>query len=181
MKELWILRHAKSSWKDATLQDLDRPLKGRGRRNAQTIGGYLQQQQLVPDAVLCSPALRTCQTLEHVTAVCKWPRGIVNFEPRVYEASMTTLRQILDSFLAAHQRTLLVGHNPGLEALLLSLIGDCPRFPDGKLLPTGSFAQVRLNESEAPHQLLRLIQPRALDPATFEVIDQTRTFSVLAS
>ena len=178
MKELWLLRHAKSSWKDASLQDFDRPLKGRGRRNAATVGRYLSREGFRPDAVICSPALRTCQTLEKIMDVCKWPRNQINFDPRVYEAAWSALRAVIAERFQQVNSLLLIGHNPGLEMLLQFLVVQCPSFADGKILPTGAFAQIRLNGdlSSRQHQLVQLIQPRALDPDTLEIIDAERTF-----
>jgi phosphohistidine phosphatase len=183
MKELWLLRHAKSSWKDASLQDFDRPLKGRGLRNAHTMGRYFQKQGLYPDAIICSPALRTVQTLERIVDVCKWPRHIADFEPRVYESSSSTLREILTELPEDLGRVLLIGHNPGLEMLLQTLIGHCPSFPDDKVMPTAAFAQIRIHGSlmQNHHQLLRLLQVRALDPDSLEIVDADRTFFDLVS
>ena len=63
MKILMLLRHAKSSWKDTSLSDFDRPLNGRGRKAAETIGRYLRNNGLEPELVLSSPAVRARETI----------------------------------------------------------------------------------------------------------------------
>jgi phosphohistidine phosphatase len=63
-----LLRHAKSSWKDRSLADRDRPLAGRGKRAAKAVAGHLEAEGIRPDLVLCSPARRTRETLERVKA-----------------------------------------------------------------------------------------------------------------
>lgn len=181
MKELMLLRHAKSSWKDLSLRDFDRPLKGRGKRNALTMAHYLQQEGLVPDIIICSPALRTRQTLQRLMSICDWPQAKLVYEQAVYEAPGSTLRQVLQQVSGRFDRCLLVGHNPGLEELLSTLVADCPSFPMNKTLPTGSLAHICLNGKHGPHRLRRLVQPRALDPKSLAVIDPERIFIDLAS
>ena len=62
MKTLFFARHAKSSWRDADLSDIDRPLKGRGILNAYQMGSHLRQQGLMPDTMITSPAVRAFHT-----------------------------------------------------------------------------------------------------------------------
>jgi GGDEF domain-containing protein len=68
MRRVYLLRHAKSSWKDRSLADRDRPLAGRGKRAAKAVAGHLEAERIRPDLVLCSPARRTWETLELVVA-----------------------------------------------------------------------------------------------------------------
>src|SRR5215475_12494664 len=81
MKTLYLLRHAKSSWKDPGLDDLDRPLNKRGRESAKTMAAYLRRARISPDVVVCSTALRAKQTLEPIANAIKPPR--VTFESRI--------------------------------------------------------------------------------------------------
>lgn len=74
MKTLYLLRHAKSSWKDPGLDDLDRPLNKRGRETAKTMAAYLRRAKISPDVVLCSTAVRAKQTLEPIAKAIKPPR-----------------------------------------------------------------------------------------------------------
>jgi hypothetical protein len=82
MKTLYLLGHAKSSWKDRGLDDLDRPLNKRGRETAKTMAAYLRRAKITPDLVLCSTAVRAKQTLEPIAKAIKLPR--VAFESLIY-------------------------------------------------------------------------------------------------
>ena len=121
MKTLYLYRHAKSSWKDPTLEDFDRPLNGRGRRAGKSMAAYIAEHSLVPDIIVCSSAQRTQQTLEML-------RGTLGgdipsrIDDALYMASAAQLlREVhhLDDGLAS---VMLVAHNPGLQDLALRLI-----------------------------------------------------------
>ncbi len=141
MKVLYLLRHAKSSWKDASLADHDRPLNGRGRRAAKVMGDYLNRYMAstgpAPDLVLCSTAARTRETLDIVQ--CNAPQTIggdsvkTEFDSGLYHAApMELLGRLRD--LADHVGVvLLIGHNPGLERLALGLTGEQAEHPAGKI------------------------------------------------
>lgn len=127
MKTLTLLRHAKSTWDDPVERDFDRPLNGRGRRAAARIGQWLRDEGLADDdtafdEVRASPAIRVRQTIEGVEDGLRRPLRAV-FEPRIYLASAVTLLDIVQGFGDA-TRALLIGHNPGLEDLLLLLTSD---------------------------------------------------------
>jgi phosphohistidine phosphatase SixA len=82
MKRLYLLRHAKSSWKDATLGDHDRPLAGRGRRASKVIARRLRDRGIEPEVVLCSTARRARETLDRIAPALGAPA--VEFEPDLY-------------------------------------------------------------------------------------------------
>lgn len=132
MKTLLLLRHAKSSWKHPELKDHDRPLNKRGKRTAPLIGALLQDENLTPDLILCSSAVRTYTTALLVTKACpfdgeiKPTRELYLGEPQAY---IDVLRRVADK----HARVLLVGHNPGLEALIESLTGEAMEMPTAAL------------------------------------------------
>lgn len=115
MKVLYLLRHAKSSWRDADLDDFDRPLNKRGRSAAKLIAQYMQLQKLRPDLVLCSAARRTRQTFDYISA--SLDGCPVLFEHDLYEAGMRELMERLHSLDASVASVLLIGHNPGMERL----------------------------------------------------------------
>lgn len=151
-RELLLLRHGKSDW-HADSDDLRRPLKDRGKRGAQRIGLWLQQQGLVPDHVLSSPAERARVTAEKCCKAMGLTAQDVHLDPRLYLATPDTLLAVLADCPANPQRVMLVGHNPGLEQLLRLLVAtpiDTPA--DGKLLPTATLA--RLSMPDDWHQLL---------------------------
>ena len=94
MRTLYLLRHAKSSWKDLTVPDFDRPLKDRGRKAAKRIGKYLAAEKLNDPLVVCSPAVRTRETAEIVLKHAHLPVE-VRFEERIYEASLRDLVHVV--------------------------------------------------------------------------------------
>ena len=94
MKEILILRHAKSSWGDSSLSDHDRPLKKRGLRDAPRIGQLLAERDLVPDVILCSTAVRARQTAERVLGSCG--REVpVHFTKELYLAGPSSYLDLL--------------------------------------------------------------------------------------
>ncbi|MGW1410895.1 SixA phosphatase family protein [Streptomyces sp. NPDC002403] len=118
---LIVLRHAKSAWPDGVL-DHQRPLAGRGRRDAPAVGRRLHDAKYVPDLVICSTARRTRQTWDLVAAQLGASPEVV-FEPRVYEASASTLVAVLRDVRERQRTVLLIGHQPGVQDLVLSLAG----------------------------------------------------------
>ena len=119
-KELLLLRHAKSSWDEPGLADIDRPLNGRGRKDAGHVGRLLAERGLVPDLVLCSPAARTRETLNLVE------EGLGHtlksrVEDAIYMAEPRALLALLRGLPNESARVMLVGHDPGLPGLVLML------------------------------------------------------------
>src|ERR671923_1158092 len=136
MKRLFLLRHAKSSWKDEGLADRDRPLAGRGRRAAKVMARHLQEEKISPALVLCSPARRTRETLEAVS-----PSGEVRIEDELYGASEAELLERLRRVPEAIESVMLIGHNPAIEELALGLASRGERLEDvERKFPTGALA-----------------------------------------
>ncbi len=132
LRELLILRHAKAQ-KDAGLRDYERALNERGTRDAPRVGIWLRNHGLRPDLVISSPALRARQT----TLFTVLPLGLngdeVRWEEELYLADLQALRELVAATPDPVRRLLLVGHNPGLEDLVLSLAGVEPGLPDNRL------------------------------------------------
>ena len=166
-RELLIMRHAKSDWSNASKTDFDRPLNKRGREAAPKIGRWLAQQALTPDYVISSPALRAKQTVQQVCGEIGFELDQITWEPRIYEASLTTLLTVLSKCLPASKRVLLVGHNPGLDRLLLQLSADIPNTPDGKFMVTAAIAHLIMPDDwgdlvQGSGELQQLQRPREL-------------------
>src|SRR5438132_112202 len=123
MKTLLILRHAKSSWKDSSADDHERRLKKRGRKEARKIGRLLTAENLMPDTIVSSSARRCRQTAEHVMHHSDY-RGEARITPELYEADTARLREFVSKLSDHTTRAILIGHNPGLEEFLESLVGD---------------------------------------------------------
>jgi len=141
MKTLYLLRHAKSSWKDETLPDIERPLKGRGRKASQTVGGFLKKEKIIPDLVLSSSAIRARQTTDIVLGAAKLSTDL-RFDERLYEADAHKLLEVVRQIEKSKKNVLLVGHNPGLEEFLELLTGAV------ETISTGTLSKIVLKASD---------------------------------
>jgi phosphohistidine phosphatase len=144
MKRVYLLRHAKSSWKDSSLADRDRPLAGRGRRAAKAMARHLEGEEIRPDLVLCSPARRTRETLERIEGALG---GKVEktLDDALYGASEAELLARIKALPDELGSVMLIGHNPGLEELALALASsgtDLERMH--KKYPTAALATIDL-------------------------------------
>ncbi len=174
MKTLTLLRHAKSSWDDAVARDFDRPLNARGQRAAATVGRHMRGEGLQFDHVVASPAVRIVETIEHLETgygselAPAWDR-------RIYLASASSLLDVVHGLPAGAETALLIGHSPGLEDLILTLVpdraGDAMRDAVEEKLPTAALAQMQFDTDDwsmiraNSGTLLRFVRPRDLDPA----------------
>ena len=142
---LYLLRHAKSSWDAPELADIDRPLAGRGRRDAKAMAGYMREQGIVPALILCSPAKRTRQTLKPLK---RWLTGSrIAFEDGLYAASTDRLLRSVQEIDDGVRSALLIAHEPGIRELALLLAGSGD--PDAltrveEKFPTGALAGLAL-------------------------------------
>ncbi|WP_413206476.1 SixA phosphatase family protein [Rhodospirillum sp. A1_3_36] len=144
MKRLLFLRHAKSDWGDPGLDDFERPLAHRGIRACALIADHLARASVAPDLVLCSAARRTRETLDLVkTSLTNAP---VLFEREIYVFEHRPLLARLRRLEASANTVMVIGHNPALEELSLSLAG-----PDsdaealaaiGQKFPTGALVDL---------------------------------------
>ena len=137
-KTLLLMRHGKSSWKDKKIPDYERPLKKRGKAASAEIGKILRENELIPQAILSSPALRASETAEIVAKESGFP-GKVTFIDSFYMAEPDVYIDYLKGLDDSLERVMIVSHNPGLEAFMQLL--------DGRLeaLPTGSMVYLCLN------------------------------------
>ncbi len=167
-RRLYLLRHAKSSWKDERLADHDRPLAGRGRRAAKAIGRHLREQGVDPELVLCSSARRARETLEGVEA--SLGRGAIRIEPGLYGASPAELLALINGIVASIRSVMVIGHNPSLEqlALLLARRGSTVQELEAKF-PTGALSTLAFRGSgwaaldHGTADLIGFIRPRDLE------------------
>ena len=137
MKTLLILRHAKAIGKDEGVEDFDRGLNDRGKRDAPQVGKLLKKQSLVPDLIVASSAKRTRKTAEYVAAASDF-RGETRLTLELYDAGRQKLLDAVRGLPDSASRVLLVGHNPGLEVLLETLTGH------RQMLVTSALAEVVL-------------------------------------
>ncbi|MCU6454888.1 histidine phosphatase family protein [Sphingomonas sp. A2-49] len=173
MKTLTLLRHAKSGWDDPVTRDFDRPLNGKGKRAAQTVGRHLRDLGLEFDHVVASPAIRVGETLDAVGA--GYGRALTPvWERRIYLASAATLLDVVHDLPGDAARVLMVGHNPGLEDLVLMLVpaaggGEGLRGLVEQKYPTATLAEMTLDiagwdeAGAGGATLTRYVRPRDLD------------------
>jgi phosphohistidine phosphatase len=161
MRTLYLLRHAKSSWKDDSLRDFDRPLKRRGREAAEQIGKVLAGENLASPLVISSPAARARET----TALVLTSAGL-NLEPRfderIYEADVRTLLEVVSSIPNKAQTAMLVGHNPGFENLLYHLTTDDRHMPTAALAKIEFEVESWSEVSEGSGRLVSFVTPKEL-------------------
>lgn len=117
MKTLCLLRHAKSSWKDPSLADIDRPLSARGKREAVMIGNILKQQDFCPDIIMCSSSKRTRSTLKRVRRFTKRKKKSIIYTDRLYEISLQSFLYLIHELDDRLDTVVMVGHNPGCSEL----------------------------------------------------------------
>jgi phosphohistidine phosphatase len=117
-RQLFVLRHAKSSWDDPGLEDHERPLAPRGRRAVKLLGEHLRQHDIHPTQVLCSSSRRTRETMDGVD-----PDGERFVEQELYEASCGQLIDRLRRVPDDTDSVMLIGHNPAMQMLVLRLTG----------------------------------------------------------
>jgi phosphohistidine phosphatase len=167
-RRLYLLRHAKSSWKQPDLADHDRPLSGRGRRAAKAIARHVGEHGIAPELVLCSTARRTRDTFERLERALGTPD--VRFERELYGSTADGLLDRLHQVPDEIGSVLLVGHNPAIEDLALDLARPSPE--RGELeakFPTGALATLELAGASwrelgrGGGELVGFVRPRDLE------------------
>ncbi|WP_199140758.1 SixA phosphatase family protein [Pedobacter sp. ASV12] len=116
-KQLLLIRHAKSDWGNAGLRDFDRPLNGRGKSSAPEMAERLVKQQIVPELIVSSPALRAITTAQYFATAWHIPLENIELEPAIYEASVKSLLKVINQLDDQYDQIALFGHNPGLTDL----------------------------------------------------------------
>ncbi|MCG8570228.1 MAG: histidine phosphatase family protein [Spirochaetes bacterium] len=163
MKHIFILRHAKSDWSDASLDDFERPLNSRGLKAAETMGKYIKSLPVQPEVILSSPAMRAKMTVEIIKKHLKKPptKWFESFYFGNEEDIIKAIKQLSDPI----DNVLIAGHNPILEDLTSLLVSD------GILsvkLPTASLVMIEVNTpnwkslSPGGTTLKLLVYPKAL-------------------
>ncbi len=175
-KQLFVLRHAKSSWDDPGLDDHERPLAPRGRRAVQLLADHVRTEHIEPVRVLCSSARRARETFEGVA-----PGGELLIEPDLYEASWDEVLERLRRVPESTPSVMVIGHNPAMQNLVLRLAGGDggtrsgagDRGVDAKLselqrkLPTGALVTLAFDcpwreLSAGSAKLVDVVRPRDL-------------------
>jgi phosphohistidine phosphatase len=168
MRTVILLRHAKSSWSDSTLSDIDRPLAPRGERAARRIAKYMRKKSMHPALVLCSPSVRTRQTLDAIEPSLG-KSCLVELSPELYAATDGQLLERLQALPESVDSVMLIGHNPGLHDLaivLASRSADLERlkekFPTGALAAFAVSSETWASLSPGDAELVDYVVPRQL-------------------
>lgn len=167
MRRLFLLRHAKSSWDDPGLDDHDRPLAPRGRRDAARMARHIAGMEDRPSLILCSSARRARQTLKPV-AKALGENVIVSFEDSLYSFDAQALLARLDTLADDASSVMLVGHNPAMQELTLWLASGGEGLDRAReKFPTAGLATLGLDGpwsslAERSALLLDFVSPRDL-------------------
>ena len=117
MKTLYLVRHAKSSWKYPKLDDFERPLNKRGRRNAPFMGKILNQLKVSPELVISSPANRAATTARIIADKINYPLDQIQYSEAIYEFSANAVIHFIEKIDNSVNKVMIVGHNPALTDL----------------------------------------------------------------
>ena len=165
---LLLLRHGKSAWHTEAPTDFERPLKSRGVNASKTMGQWIRDAGLLPDVILSSTAVRAEATARLAAEAMGLDESDIEWEPRIYEATLHTLLYVLAERGGAHSRVMLVGHNPGMEWLTDFLAGGFED-PSEKRFPTAGLGVFELEHAwddlkAGCARSVRVIRPRELVP-----------------
>ena len=143
MKTLTLLRHAKSSWKDTSLSDRDRPLNKRGERDAPEMGRRIAAAGIRPSLIVSSPAVRAWTTARIIAGEIGYPREFLQRDKRLYLASVNGILDVIVAQDAGFNSLMLVGHNPGFTDFANYLV---PGLTNN--MPTAGVVSVELDSED---------------------------------
>jgi phosphohistidine phosphatase len=121
MKKIYLVRHAKSSWKFPELDDFERPLNNRGRKDAPLMGDLLKESKIFPGLIITSPASRAASTSRIVADCIGYPLEKIEYNANLYGPSNITFFNIVKKVDEAINELMLFGHNPELTVFANSL------------------------------------------------------------
>ncbi len=133
MKKLYLIRHAKSDWSNPSLDDYDRPLNKRGKKNAPKIGEYFNKKKVYPDLIISSPAYRARSTALKIAKQINYLETI-EFNEHLYEASLKTILEIISFIKDVNDDVFIIGHNPSLNMLAFYLVDFNENIPTSGIL-----------------------------------------------
>jgi len=128
LTHLLLMRHAKSSWSDPTIEDHERPLNARGREACEIISSELIARGFAPEIIWASSAVRTQETAKRLMRALPGSQMVVTV-PEFYHASANQVLNYLAGMDEPDGKLMLLGHNPGWEGLIEALSGEIRRMP----------------------------------------------------
>ena len=163
MKDIYVLRHAKSSWDNSNLSDFDRPLADRGISDAKKMSNFLKDMNIKIDKVLCSNAIRAKETFDLTADGFNFEIDKATYLDKLYFGDTTTIIQDLKELDESLNNILIVGHNPTLHYLVEILTNESiNRFTTCNLATISHDGEwVSLNSQQC--SLKSLIRPKELN------------------
>lgn len=162
MKKLLLMRHAKSSWKSGALNDHQRPLNKRGKRDAPRMGDFLRDQSIILDVILCSTAKRARETAKRFLREYAF-EGEVFYVDDLYHADYVTYIALLSQLPDTVETAMIVAHNPGMDYFLEMVCDEYEHMPTAAVayikLPVEIWAEL---SEVTPGELLNLWKPKEI-------------------
>lgn len=166
--QLWLFRHAKSDWNNNE-SDFKRPISKRGKKDSIRMGQWMLENHMIPDHVISSPAERAFQTCEFLQQGLQGELNPPNWEDRLYLADLDTLLEIIRTQDESVKTLMLVGHNPGLDDLLVYSCGNSKlhHTNKGKLMTTSTLAVIGIADSwahftEGKNRFIQIARPKEI-------------------
>lgn len=136
-KNLWLIRHAKSSWNQGEIHDSFRPLNERGYRDAQDMAIRLKKASVVPDLIISSHAIRAYSTAMIFAHVLKYPEGNIRIIPKLYASNPASYLNVIQNLPDQYHHVFLFAHNPTISQTM-ELLGGL----EHQELPTTGIAHI---------------------------------------
>ena len=143
-KTLYLLRHAKSSWKDMTISDFDRPLNKRGKHDAPLMAEKMRAKGVKPQMIISSPAKRARKTAKIFAEVLNVP---LRLDKTLYACSSKEMIQVIQTALDTYNDVMIVGHNPELT-MVNDILSDKEIFN----IPTSGIVSIAFEDAAAPYK-----------------------------
>lgn len=124
MKKLIVIRHAKSSWDIPDLDDIERPLNKRGKKNAPEMGRRISERGIMPDLIISSPAKRALSTARRIAEELHFPKKAIVQEPIFYHDTMKDMIAVINAIPTDVNTLMVFGHNPMLTDMVNYLTGS---------------------------------------------------------
>jgi phosphohistidine phosphatase len=153
-KTIILIRHAKSAHDNTTIPDFDRPLEAQGSTDAEKMGKFLGEKKLEIDRIVCSPSVRTKQTLAHLLeGGLFFNYSKINYDSTIYRCAPQSILDVIHSTLEGHKTIVIIAHNPAITDIANLLQND----KKWKELPTCgvvaiNFADVKWSEIGEKHK-----------------------------
>jgi len=143
VKTLYIIRHAKSSWDDPGLDDYDRPLNERGKRDAPRMGKRLKEREIYASLMISSPAKRAFSTAKRIAKTLGYAEGGIKTEKKLYHAGEEQILSVVKKLDDKFDVVMLYGHNPGLTEFVNAFMADNDLVIDN--IPTAGIVAFEIN------------------------------------